>query len=71
MKREIVNYMAECVTCAQVKGAHQQPYCELQQSEIPERKQDNITMDFVTKLPKTSWGNDMIWVIVNWLTKSA
>ncbi|GJW93105.1 reverse transcriptase domain-containing protein [Tanacetum coccineum] len=31
----------------------------------------NITMDFVTKLPKTSTGQDTIWVIVDRLTKSA
>ncbi|GJV53825.1 putative reverse transcriptase domain-containing protein [Tanacetum coccineum] len=29
------------------------------------------TMDFITKLPKTSSGYDTIWVIVNRLTKSA
>ncbi|GKC00081.1 putative reverse transcriptase domain-containing protein, partial [Tanacetum coccineum] len=32
---------------------------------------DNITMDFVTKLPKLSQGYDTIWVIVDQLTKSA
>nr|GFC52151.1 putative reverse transcriptase domain, ribonuclease H-like domain, aspartic peptidase domain protein [Tanacetum cinerariifolium] len=32
---------------------------------------DNITMDFVTKLPKSSHGYDTIWVIVDQLTKSA
>ncbi|GJW82988.1 putative reverse transcriptase domain-containing protein [Tanacetum coccineum] len=32
---------------------------------------DNITMDFVTKLPKTSQGYNTIWVIVDRLTKSA
>nr|GEY33855.1 reverse transcriptase domain-containing protein [Tanacetum cinerariifolium] len=32
---------------------------------------DNITMDFVTKLPRTSSGYDTIWVIVDHLTKSA
>ncbi|GJW62042.1 putative reverse transcriptase domain-containing protein [Tanacetum coccineum] len=32
---------------------------------------DNITMDFVTKLPKTQSGNDGILVIVDRLTKSA
>ncbi|GJZ66131.1 putative reverse transcriptase domain-containing protein [Tanacetum coccineum] len=31
----------------------------------------NITMDFVTKLPKSSQGYDTIWVIVDRLTKSA
>ncbi|GKA67174.1 putative reverse transcriptase domain-containing protein [Tanacetum coccineum] len=32
---------------------------------------DNITMDFITKLPKSSQGYDTIWVIVDRLTKSA
>nr|GFB88326.1 reverse transcriptase domain-containing protein [Tanacetum cinerariifolium] len=31
---------------------------------------DNFTMDFVTKLPKSSQGYDTIWVIVDRLTKS-
>ncbi|GJY95515.1 putative reverse transcriptase domain-containing protein [Tanacetum coccineum] len=34
-------------------------------------KWENITMDFITKLPKTSSGQDVIWVIVDRLTKSA
>ncbi|GJW11517.1 putative reverse transcriptase domain-containing protein [Tanacetum coccineum] len=34
-------------------------------------ERDNITMDFVTKLPKSSQGYDTIWVIVDRLTKSA
>ncbi|GJV33613.1 putative reverse transcriptase domain-containing protein [Tanacetum coccineum] len=38
---------------------------------IPEWKWDNIIMDFVTKLPKTSQGYDTIWVIVDRLTKFA
>nr|GEU40873.1 putative reverse transcriptase domain-containing protein [Tanacetum cinerariifolium] len=32
---------------------------------------DNIRMDFITKLPKSSQGFDTIWVIVDRLTKSA
>nr|GEZ19591.1 putative reverse transcriptase domain, ribonuclease H-like domain, aspartic peptidase domain protein [Tanacetum cinerariifolium] len=35
-----------------------------------EKKWDNINMDFVTKLSKTSSGYDTIWVIVDRLTKS-
>nr|GEV10928.1 putative reverse transcriptase domain-containing protein [Tanacetum cinerariifolium] len=42
----------------------------LVQPEIPQWKWDNITMDFVTKLPKSSQGYDIIWVVVDWLTKS-
>ncbi|GJS52034.1 putative reverse transcriptase domain-containing protein [Tanacetum coccineum] len=43
----------------------------LVQPEIPQWKWDNITMDFITKLPKSSQGYDTIWVIVDRLTKSA
>ncbi|GJR85636.1 putative reverse transcriptase domain-containing protein [Tanacetum coccineum] len=37
---------------------------------IPQWKWDNITMDFVTKLPRTPGGYDTIWIIVDHLTKS-
>nr|GEW22414.1 hypothetical protein [Tanacetum cinerariifolium] len=39
--------------------------------EIPKWKWEKITMDFITKLPKTTNGYDTIWVIVDRLTKSA
>ncbi|GKC95395.1 putative reverse transcriptase domain-containing protein [Tanacetum coccineum] len=54
-----------------VKAEHQRPSGLLVQPKIPKWKWDNITMDFVTKLPKTSQGYDIIWVIVDRLTKSA
>ncbi|GJR02854.1 putative reverse transcriptase domain-containing protein [Tanacetum coccineum] len=41
---------------ARVKAEHQKPSGFLVQPEIPQEKWDNITMDFVTKLPKTSNG---------------
>ncbi|KAJ9566156.1 hypothetical protein OSB04_002122 [Centaurea solstitialis] len=37
----------------------------------PRWKWEQISMDFVTKLPKTKKGHDSIWVIVDRLTKSA
>ncbi|GJW65055.1 putative reverse transcriptase domain-containing protein [Tanacetum coccineum] len=52
-------------------GEHQKPSGLLVQPEIPEWKWEKITMDFVTKLPKTANGYDTIWVIVDCLTKSA
>nr|GEY97214.1 hypothetical protein [Tanacetum cinerariifolium] len=54
-----------------VKAKHQRPSGLLVQHAIPMWKWDNITMDFVTKLPKSSQGLDTIWVIVDRLTKSA
>ncbi|GJZ14971.1 putative reverse transcriptase domain-containing protein [Tanacetum coccineum] len=50
---------------------YQKPSGLLVQPEIPQWKWENITMDFVTKLPKTKTGQDTIWVIVDHLTKSA
>ncbi|GKB20702.1 putative reverse transcriptase domain-containing protein [Tanacetum coccineum] len=40
-----------------------------QQPEIPEWKWEGIAMDFVIKLPRTSSGHDIIWVIMHRLTK--
>nr|GFA67116.1 putative reverse transcriptase domain-containing protein [Tanacetum cinerariifolium] len=71
MKADIATYVSKCLTCAKVKAEHQKPSGLLAQPEIPEWKWDNITMDFVTKLPKLSQGYDTIWVIVDRLTKSA
>nr|GFC65069.1 reverse transcriptase domain-containing protein [Tanacetum cinerariifolium] len=71
MKAGIATYVSKCLTYAKVKVEHQKPSGLLVQPEIPEWKWDNITMDFVTKLPKSSQGYDTIWVIVDRLTKSA
>ncbi|GJZ12182.1 putative reverse transcriptase domain-containing protein [Tanacetum coccineum] len=56
MKADIATYVNKCLTCAKVKAEHQRPSGLLVQPKIPEWKWDNITMDFVTKLPKTSQG---------------
>nr|GEW08886.1 putative reverse transcriptase domain-containing protein [Tanacetum cinerariifolium] len=71
MKAEIATYVSKCVTCAKVKAECQKPSNLLVQPVIPVWKWENITMDFVTKLPKTSTGQDTIWVIVDRLMKSA
>ncbi|GJS51210.1 putative reverse transcriptase domain-containing protein [Tanacetum coccineum] len=71
MKAKIATYVSKCLTCAKVKAEYQKPSGLLVQPEIPQWKGENITMDFVTKLPKISIGQDMIWVIVDCLTKSA
>ncbi|GJU87022.1 putative reverse transcriptase domain-containing protein [Tanacetum coccineum] len=71
MKADIATYVSKCLTCAKVKAEHQRQSGLLVQPEIPQWKWDNITMDFVTKLPRSSQGYDTIWVIVDRLTKSA
>nr|GEW70325.1 putative reverse transcriptase domain-containing protein [Tanacetum cinerariifolium] len=71
MKANIATYVCKCLTCAKVKAEHQRPSRLLIQPVISEWKWDNIMMDFITKLPKSSKGFNTIWVIMDQLTKSA
>ncbi|GJV04623.1 putative reverse transcriptase domain-containing protein [Tanacetum coccineum] len=56
MKAEIATYVGKCMTCAKVKAEYQKPSGLLVQPVIPVWKWENITMDFITKLPKTPSG---------------
>ncbi|GJR33312.1 putative reverse transcriptase domain-containing protein [Tanacetum coccineum] len=71
MKAIIAKYVGKGLTCSRVKVKCQKPSGLLVPPNIPTWKGERITMDFVTKLPKTSSGHDTIWVIVDHLTKSA
>ncbi|GKB76767.1 putative reverse transcriptase domain-containing protein [Tanacetum coccineum] len=71
MKRDCVKCVEKCLTCLKVKAKHQKLYGKIQPLEIPVWKWEKITMDFVTKLPRTTKKHDAIWVIVDRLTKSA
>nr|GEV02129.1 putative reverse transcriptase domain-containing protein [Tanacetum cinerariifolium] len=70
MKVVIAKYVGKCLTCSRVKIECQKPSGLLIQPKIPIWKWERITIDFVTKLPRTSNGHDTIWVIVDHLTKS-
>ncbi|GKF54860.1 putative reverse transcriptase domain-containing protein, partial [Tanacetum coccineum] len=70
IKANIATYVSNCLTCSKVKAEHQKPSGLLVQPLILEWKWEKITMDFVTKLPKTTNGYDTIWVIIDRLTKS-
>ncbi|GKF45183.1 putative reverse transcriptase domain-containing protein [Tanacetum coccineum] len=65
MKADIATYVNKCLTYAKVKAEYQRPSGLLVQPKIPEWKWDNITMDFVTKLPKLLQGYDTICVIID------
>jgi len=71
MKREVTKYVSECDTCKRVKASHLKSAGPLQPLSIPSWKWEDISMDFIVGLPKTSKGYDSIWVIVDRLTKSA
>nr|GEZ03454.1 putative reverse transcriptase domain-containing protein [Tanacetum cinerariifolium] len=65
MKAEIATYVSKCLTCAKVKIEYQKLSGLLVQPETPQWKWENITMDFVTKLPMTAAEQDMIWEVVS------
>ncbi|KAA3484258.1 integrase [Gossypium australe] len=55
MKREILEFLAKCFVCQQIKTKYQ----------------ERVTMDFVSGLPLTPKKKDVMWVIVDRLKKSA
>ncbi|GJY38703.1 putative reverse transcriptase domain-containing protein [Tanacetum coccineum] len=71
MKADIATYVSKCLTFSKVKAEQLNPSGLLVQPDLPEWKWEKITMEFITKLPKTTAGFNTIWVIVDRLTKSA
>jgi hypothetical protein len=71
MKRETTCYVSECDTCQKVKADYMKPEGLLQPFSIPDWKWDDISMDFIVGLPLTAHKYNLIWVIVDRLTKSA
>jgi hypothetical protein len=63
--------MSECDTCQRVKTGHFRLAKNLQSLTIPKWKWENIYMNFIVGLPRTSRGYNLIWVIVDHLTKLA
>ncbi|XP_070045755.1 uncharacterized protein [Nicotiana tomentosiformis] len=71
MKKDIVEYVVRCLNCQQVKYEHKRPGGLLQQMVILEWKWERLTMDFVVGLPRSLRKFDVVWVIVDRLTKLA
>ena len=71
MKRDVLEFVTKCLVCQIVKAKHQVPSGLLQPIRIPEWKWNQITMDFVVRLPLTGRRHDSVWVVVDRLTKSA
>jgi hypothetical protein len=71
MKQDITRYITECDICGRVKADHLWRLGFLQPLPIPVWKWEDISMDFITGLPRTAKGHDSIWFIVDHLTKTA
>ena len=69
LPKSVHTYVTACDSCQRVKALRQKPMGKLQQLPIPERRWDDVSMDYIVKLPVTPAGNDSIWVVVDRLTK--
>ena len=69
MKNELVEYIAKCFECQQVKTEHQHPTRLLQPLSIPSWKWEIFSLDFITGLPRNQNLNDSIMVVVDKLSK--
>nr|GFB93996.1 putative reverse transcriptase domain-containing protein [Tanacetum cinerariifolium] len=52
MKRDVATFVSRCLVCQQVKIEHQRASGLLKPLDIPVWKWDEISMDFVTGLPR-------------------
>jgi hypothetical protein len=71
MKKEIAKYIARCIECQKVKDENRNPDRLIQPLPIPKWKWEVVTMDFITRLPRTTKQHDSIMVVVDKLTKAS
>ena len=71
IKNEVVEYIARCTKCRQVKANHRHPTGLLQPLPIPYWKWETISLDLITGLPKNQKKNDYVMVLVDKLNKEA
>ncbi|KAI9198590.1 hypothetical protein LWI28_018696 [Acer negundo] len=70
LKNEVKKLVVECDICQKVKYDQRRPMRLLQPLSIPEKILEDLTMDFVERLP-TSGGYESILVVVDRLSKGA
>lgn len=68
---DVKEYVRYCDSCQRVKASNMLPAGLLHPLQIPTRKWQSIGMDLITGLPKSSNGNNAIWVVVDRLSKCA
>jgi hypothetical protein len=69
IRQEVNKYVQTCESCQRNKISTQKPAGLLQPLPLPTHKWTDISMDFITQLPKTQSGYDAILVVVDRCTK--
>ena len=70
MKKDVLQYVARCLICQNIKAERVKYPGKLQPIDAPQMQWECISMDFITGLPM-SRGFDSIFVVVDMLTKVA
>ena len=72
MRQDVAEFCRSCVPCQRNKATNQKPLGLLQPADnLPWRPWAVVTMDYITKLPKSLEGYDAILVVVDQLSKRA
>lgn len=71
LRKEVIEFVAICSDCQQVKVDCKHPGGLLQPIAIPKWKWEVISMDFITSLPRTVKQYDSIMFVVERLSKVA
>lgn len=69
MRETVATYIKTCDACQRHKAINTKAAGQLQPLPVPEDKWSTVTMDLITRLPKTKTGYDAIVVFVDKLTK--
>ena len=63
--------MRQCLVCQKVKYDRHKTPGLLQPLPVPNQPWESIAMDFITDLPRSPYGNDAIWTIIDRFSKHA
>ena len=70
MKNELIEYIQECITCSIAKLGN----CKLGLClplPIPDKPWHSISIDFMSSLPTTKHGHEIVYVVVDIFSKMA
>ncbi|KAL4281717.1 hypothetical protein GQ457_03G008900 [Hibiscus cannabinus] len=68
MRKDVRTFVRDCQVCQRMKSESLAPAGLLQPLPIPQRVFEDISMDFITALPKSN-GNEAVMVVVDRFTK--
>jgi len=69
--KDVRRYVLSCDPCQRNKPSHMLPVGLLQPLPVPGGRWQDLSMDFITQCPLTQRDNDMIFVVVDRMTKRA